>query len=780
MAKESSNLCLWLFVACFALSALVLVLMLSGGWLWLWNRTASSVPAKEINAAGPLDPEQFVFARSAAAAACVLGDEYDASVGLCGPAFRAPLAMDGVLIDGSSGACDPSFYHMMCGRWMQHHVNENRAFTYLARKNQMRIRALIVPLALPPVDLTAGGASADESALTKFYRSCMGLGTRAAQKESLIEHTHETELLLGDLRSHADLPTVFGRLARIGYTAPLVISIERHPRAPRLLPFISYDNLPDELDEQRVFDIFDAARDLTQYNVAVLQQRIQGVLRVRRMLREHMPSAAAADFEQYVNTQLDKDLMRFDALPQQWNLRAGNGVRGWELWLQALDGQGLRWARDQQVWVFGASYVQWLLTEGFAQLDLLDWRAYIEFSIIFNGHQFDPQLPNDVYYKRHDLRGPLGEGGRIYHRLLRRTTSSNKRDTDEAARSAHCVRLTQHMLPGLLARAWLDRHMPPDVIAAARAEVTQMITLLQDAFELRIRRTRWLPSADADALVNKVRSIIVRVAEPTHWNPEPFEPRISADCYDRNMRMIRTYRVQRNIGLWHKDTPDAFDRSAIAWWAIPLTETNAYWSPPTNTITVLAGLLQHPLYDTRYGLVSKYAILASVLGHELSHALDAHGIRWDAQGGMQSALTSAATLQTFYAQTDCVVREYGPAPQECDALDVPYGNATIAEDMADLTGVALAYDALFKHHPTFAQSATMGDRQHFFMVLAQAFCESFDQQHRCDAVKNDVHAVAEFRIDRTLRNMPEWRDAFGCQRGQGMYVADAQICRVWG
>ncbi len=65
-------------------------------------------------------------------------------------------------------------------------------------------------------------------------------------------------------------------------------------------------------------------------------------------------------------------------------------------------------------------------------------------------------------------------------------------------------------------------------------------------------------------------------------------------------------------------------------------------------------------------------------------------------------------------------------------------------------------------------------------MLAQAFCESMDQEHRCEAVKEDEHAIAEFRIDRTFRNLPAFQNAFGCHEGQGMYKKAEDVCVVYG
>jgi predicted metalloendopeptidase len=158
--------------------------------------------------------------------------------------------------------------------------------------------------------------------------------------------------------------------------------------------------------------------------------------------------------------------------------------------------------------------------------------------------------------------------------------------------------------------------------------------------------------------------------------------------------------------------------------------------------------------------------MGSVIGHELSHMLDHHGLYWDGQGNYKpDGIISPEGMRQFYNKSDCVIEQYGPAPSGCEREDVSYGNNTVGEDLADLTGIKTAYHAMLLSDPAL----TLGDRQHFFMVLAQAFCESYDQEHVCDAVLNDVHAIAEFRIDRTFRNLRVFHDTFQCHPGHEMW-----------
>jgi hypothetical protein len=681
--------------------------------------------------------------------ACVSGEVFDAELNMCAPSFRAPLALESTIMDTLHHTPCSSLYKYTCGKWIREHTNENRAFTYAFHKNEARIRTVI----------------ATTGPLRRFYDACKA-GPIA--REMQIEYRHVLETVLGDMRSHADLPTAFGRLARMGYTTPFALSIERHPTLNKTVPLFTADGFPDELDEGRIYQIMTATRAVTAYNIVDEQRKIQGILRIMRAQKDNNaePMRAITDYFSYVDQRLPLDMVRFEALPQVWTF--GNGVeqRGWPLYFHALDGNNLWFSHDQQVWVIGRAYMTWLLRS--TTFDLYDWRAYLEFSILYHGAQFEPDLPSNVYFKQHDKRGPLGPGGRMFHRIGRRNVTTTNTTLD-----ARCVRLTQTLLPGLTAQAFLSTYFPDR--AAMRQSVTKVVTRILATLRVTVAATPWLSVEDRAVLTRKMDATLVRVAEPDDWRPEPFAELVSSDRYDHNLNLVRRYRVQRNLGLWHKDAPDAFDRSAMAYFSIPTTSVNAYYSGATNSITILGGILQPPFYSPLYNDVTLYAILGSIIGHEMSHMLDNHGLYWDETGALRTqGIISAAGMRAFYDATDCVVREYGDTPLGCESANAHYGNSTLSEDTADLTGIGLSYRTLFR-----TGAMTLSDRQQFFFVLSQAFCSSFDQEHLCEAVAEDEHAIPELRIDRTVRNMAEYQVAFTCREGDGMFKEPGDVCVVY-
>lgn len=682
---------------------------------------------------------------------CKTGETWDNQVGMCAPIFNTPTAFDSSIMNTAVGPCN-SFFGSMCGKWNAEHVNEDRTFSYGYYKNERLLKTIIT--------------QADtDSGISKFYTSCVGVGDVTNTRESDIELKHLFESIAGDLNTYGDLPVVFGRLARHGYTAPFVFSIERHPTEPRMIPYISWDGFPGA-DEHLISSVFERASGM--FSSSVKLNKMTRALKVARAinLKNTEPVDEVNDYFDYVKHYFQFDVVKYDQLPA-WNMKPINTTKGWNMYFQALDGLGLRFDPKQTIWVVGLPYLQWLLQEALYQFDLNDWRAYVQFSILYHGHQFNPALPDNVYFRKWDVVGPVGRGRRIYHRIPRSSLRVPSADT--------CISITQHMIPGLVAEEYL-KVMPQK--EETRAEVKNMTKRILEVYATLVQSSSWLSVEGKEIALKKIRNIVIRVAEPDEWISEPFAARLSADRYDHNMNIIRRYRVHRNLQLWHKDKALDIDRNALSFFAGPLSDVNAYYSGPTNTITVLAGILQPPFYLMSYNNVSKYAILGSIIGHELGHALDFHGLYFDEDGSLKlNSIWSPTDFNTFIQKTRAVEREFAIKAGECPSVEdgFNYGNITLNEDLSDLIGIKLAYRSYFDNN----KNAPLGDKQHFFMIFAQVWCSSYTKEEKCQDLSGDPHAFPEYRVDRTLRNIPEFHNVFACSGTNPMYNNPNDVIMVY-
>jgi len=751
-----SNACVWVL--------LVVVIAVIAFWI-----VAAFVPLYPYDHVHYVDKKQSHYQilhgiarkRTASTQCAPVGELWDADLGMCAPRHNSPLAFEPSIMDTTKPVCS-SFFASMCGKWNAQHTNEDRTFSYAYHRNARIVERII-------------SEAPREAPIAQFYQSCMGLGYPSAAKESELEYHHIIESIVGDLKVYADLPTIFGRLARLGYGGPFVLSIERHPLEKRMVPFLSWDDTYRNFTLPRITAIYQETRYLTHYDSLFMMDRINRTWKVIQALNaKQQPSAAAAamnfDYESYLNDgQFANDTVQWRNLSQWYTPYKDDG--GWNAYLQALDGSGLRFSANQTVWVFGSSYLRWFLEEAIPGFELLHWKSFVEFAIMYHSHQFMPELPHNVYFRKWDVHGPLvkreedANEYRFHHRILRSNAST------VAPTAKQCLSVVQHMMPGLVAAAFVQRNSA--TLNAAKEDVRQMMTAIVDRYTQLVRGATWLHNADAkENALKKLQFLKLRVAEPDEWEPEPFALRVSADRYDHNMNLVRRYRVHRNLQEWHKDKPNEI--SAIALFGMPLTETNAFYSPSSNTITILAGILARPFYDASYDDLSKYAMLSAIISHELGHVFDAHGIHYDHEGRYVANTIFADSQTSFFNATRCIVSEYNISTTALGCNEtIVYGNATLNEDLADIVGVKLAYHAYFDAHP----EASLGHKQHFFMVFAQMWCASWTAQHQCHSITHDVHAIPEFRVDVTLRNTVEFAHAFSC--GAGTPMQSPQSCGIF-
>ncbi len=687
---------------------------------------------------------------------CKTSETFDSELSMCTPVIKSPNAFDDRIINSRVSPCVSAFNYS-CGTWNDEHMNEDRAFSFGYWRNQKTIAKLV--------------KSTD--ALNKFHTSCMKMHTMESQKESELEFLHVKEIIIGNtpnLRSYNDLPIIFGKMQRMGYTSPLLFSIQKHPLAPKNVPWLSWNGIPLQSNNTNaIINVLERTRMINKYTTREVINKVERISKVLKALESHDvdPLTDIVDYESYLRDGgVNQDMIKYRDLPQ-W---PGLGEFGWTLYFDAIDSMGLRFQPDQEFWVISRSYLKWLVETGIQSLELLDWKSYIEFSLLLHVNSFVPTLPSNVYFRNWDQRGPLafeehGASGFAHHLKPSSTMYSYvipPKTEDE------CIELTTHMLPGLVAKSFLERAFGnKETKDQIRAEVRDMTGRILEAYKNLVQENTWITHESKEVLLEKIGSVIVRVAEPDEWTVEPFEKLLAPDRYEHNMNLVRKYRVYRDIQLWHKDKPEYLDRNAIAFFATPLSSVNAYYSGPTNTITILAGILQVPFYQLEYNSLTKHAILGSIIGHELGHLLDYNGLHWDKDGTMNlKSIVDNKTLSTFLDKTKLVIKEHDGTEGGCKA-DTSYGESVLNENIADMIGLRLSYRAFFEK--TYeGKHASLQDKQNFFLIYAQSWCSIYDQEKKCNRIKNDVHALPEFRVDKTLRNMPEFRNAFQCKFGDYM------------
>ena len=327
------------------------------------------------------------------------------------------------------------------------------------------------------------------------------------------------------------------------------------------------------------------------------------------------------------------------------------------------------------------------------------------------------------------------------------------------------VDVTDTALGEIVGKLYVARYFP----AAEKARAEEMVRNEVAAFGRRIDRLDWMAAETKGRAKAKLAALKVGVGYPDKWRDYSGLEVVRGDALG-NAERASLFEYRRNL----KKLGQKVDRGE---WVMNPQLVNAVNLPAMNALNFPAALLQPPDFDPARPAVMDYGAAGSVIGHEISHSFDDQGALFDAEGRLKNWWTKD-DFAHFNASAEALVRQYDayhPFPD----LAVR-GKLTVSENIADVAGLAAAYDAYRlslggKEAPT-VQGLT-GDQQ-FFLSFAQSWRTKFREPALRQRIVIDSHAPAEYRAD-TVRNLDAWYDAFSVKPGQALYLAPADRVRVW-
>jgi endothelin-converting enzyme/putative endopeptidase len=266
----------------------------------------------------------------------------------------------------------------------------------------------------------------------------------------------------------------------------------------------------------------------------------------------------------------------------------------------------------------------------------------------------------------------------------------------------------------------------------------------------------------------KLTAIVNKIGYPERWrNYDAFT--VSRADHAGNVARGNRFEAQRQLAKIGKP----LDRGE---WAMTPSTVNAYYDAQMNDINFPAAVLQAPLFDPKLDDAPNYGNTGGTIGHELIHAFDDEGRKFDAQGRLRD-WWSKRDAQAFSERSQCVVKQYA----KYIVVDDIHVNSrlTLGEDLADLGGMILAWSAWKAETAGKTLEARDGltPEQRFFVGFAQWTCgDTRPEELRIHAL-TDPHSPAKHRVNGVVVNMPEFQQAFACKPGQAM--VKAQRCRVW-
>ncbi|MFA9219384.1 MAG: M13-type metalloendopeptidase, partial [Sphingomonadaceae bacterium] len=316
-------------------------------------------------------------------------------------------------------------------------------------------------------------------------------------------------------------------------------------------------------------------------------------------------------------------------------------------------------------------------------------------------------------------------------------------------------------MPDALGKLYVERHFP----AESKQKLQQMVSNIVAAFHVRIDQLDWMAATTKKEAHAKLNTLYVGVGYPDKWTSYKGLQVVAGDAIGNQLRAERFHTAQQLAKLGQP-----VDRKE---WCMPAQLVNAVNMPMQNAINFPAAILQAPYFDPQAGDAANYGAIGATIGHEISHSFDDQGAQFDARGRLRDWWTKADS-EHFQQASAVLVAQYS-AYQAFPDLAIN-GQQTLSENLADLAGLAAAFDAYktaLKGKPVLADA----DRQ-FFTAYATSWRSTQREAALRRAVLTDGHAPAQWRTY-TVRNLDAWYPAFDVQPDQKLYLAPQQRVRVW-
>jgi putative endopeptidase len=330
------------------------------------------------------------------------------------------------------------------------------------------------------------------------------------------------------------------------------------------------------------------------------------------------------------------------------------------------------------------------------------------------------------------------------------------------------ISLAESAMGQAVGRAYVGRHFPPGV----RERMDVLVANLLEAYRQSIAALDWMGADTRQRALDKLAKFTPKIGYPDKWRDYSGLETDPADLMG-NVRAARAFEFRRQLDKIGKPV----DRDE--WLMTPQT-VNAYYNSGMNEIVFPAAILQDPFFDPDRDDAANYGGIGAIIGHEIGHGFDDQGSKYDGDGRLTDWWT-ASDRQAFEARTRSLIGQYDAlAPKQAPDQHVN-GALTIGENIGDLGGVGIAWQAyqmsLRGEEAPVIDGLTGGQR--FFMSWARTWPQKVRDAEVLRLLAIDKHSPGEFRCNQVVRNLDEFYDAFEVGAADELWLEPAARVRIW-
>ena len=346
--------------------------------------------------------------------------------------------------------------------------------------------------------------------------------------------------------------------------------------------------------------------------------------------------------------------------------------------------------------------------------------------------------------------------------------------------------LETEYLPYLRSKMVADQLVPKGL----KEEYLKYCKEVKDVFAQRIKDNDWLSDASKKNALEKLDAMVFNVAYPDKWYTEGLADFSKSQSLLEDIYTIRKAHLNLMKTLLGKSREEASFTVTITDSNASLAVQNAFYNANLNSMNMLPGYILPPFFDPNQSLAINYECFGT-MGHEITHGFDILGSRFDKYGTITAdgIWASPADKAEFDRRTELLVKQYESydvLPDEMPGVKAN-GKATTSEDIADLGGLEIAYQAFLNRLKADGYS---GDelklmKQRFFLATGEEWRMKYDAAYvnylafgKGNPNGIDGHSMNKERVNGVVANMDGWYDAFDIKEG-ALYRKPADRIRIW-
>ena len=328
------------------------------------------------------------------------------------------------------------------------------------------------------------------------------------------------------------------------------------------------------------------------------------------------------------------------------------------------------------------------------------------------------------------------------------------------------------LINGILGEAFGKLYVEKYFPEKAKDQMLTLIDYLKKSFAQHIKNVTWMGDTTKEKAMEKLHKFSVKVGYPDKWEDYSkltMNPEVSLF---ENITQVGEWAFQKALDKVGKEV----DKTK---WVLPPQTVNAYYDPTSNEIVFPAGILQPPFFSFEADPAVNFGGIGGVIGHEMTHGFDVSGAEFDANGNLQN-WWEPADKENFQKATEALAKQY----DQYEPVKGIFVNGTMTnvENIADLGGVNIAFDALqmyLKDHGSVGKISGFTQEQRFFLAWASVWRTLSTDQYITNQVKVDPHSPDYLRAFAPLTNVDAWYKAFDVKEDDKLYRKPEDRVKIW-